>query len=153
MSEITATSLRVALQEELRQEETLWKSKSRVQWLTITDVNTKFFHVSTVIRLRRNDIIGLKDLAGNWSDERQSIGNLLEAHFSSLYQPSQPPCALDLADLIHPMITPAENQTLCAVPSDGEIYQTVKLIGRAKASGLDGMTASFYQAYWQTVAP
>lgn len=53
---IREMTMRKALQEELKREELLWKHKSRVTWLTTKDLNTKFFHLSTIIRRRRNAI-------------------------------------------------------------------------------------------------
>lgn len=40
----------------LLQEELLWRHKSRVEWLKAGDKNTMFFHLSTVIRRRRNKV-------------------------------------------------------------------------------------------------
>ncbi|TQE04408.1 hypothetical protein C1H46_010027 [Malus baccata] len=42
------------------QEESVWKQKSRVQWLQEGDANTKFFHQSTLQRRRRNKVVTLK---------------------------------------------------------------------------------------------
>jgi hypothetical protein len=40
----------------LRREESLWRQKSRVRWLSTSDLNTEFFHIITLIRRRRNHI-------------------------------------------------------------------------------------------------
>jgi hypothetical protein len=53
-------NLKIIMDELLIQEEVLWKSKSREIWLTCTDLNTKFFHSSTIIRRRANAINFLK---------------------------------------------------------------------------------------------
>lgn len=44
----------------LEQEEVIWFQKSREKWVVHGDRNTKFFHMSTVIRRRRNRVEMLK---------------------------------------------------------------------------------------------
>jgi hypothetical protein len=60
-----------------RHEEVLWRNKSREQWLTCKDLNTKFFHLSTLIKRRRNAIDFLKLPTGAWISDRQTIGDTL----------------------------------------------------------------------------
>ncbi|KAK1554545.1 hypothetical protein Q3G72_013786 [Acer saccharum] len=59
-------SLEIKLREEydliVDQEETFWLQKSRNTWLKEGDRNSKFFHLSTMIRRRYNKLEGLKDL-------------------------------------------------------------------------------------------
>lgn len=50
----------------LEQEDTFWAQKSRVQWIQQGERNTRFFHVSTICRRRRNKIASLKDDEGQW---------------------------------------------------------------------------------------
>ncbi|OMO52408.1 reverse transcriptase [Corchorus capsularis] len=56
--------LEVELQREYRevlyQEELLWYQKSRKQWVRDGDRNTRFYHLSTLMRGSRNKIVGLK---------------------------------------------------------------------------------------------
>ena len=49
-------SLKLELGNLLSKEEILWRSKSREIWLTCKDLNTKYFHTSTLIRRRSNAI-------------------------------------------------------------------------------------------------
>lgn len=52
------------LDEQLRREELLWKQKSKVDWLSSSDMNTKYFHASTTIHRCRNQIVELKKGSG-----------------------------------------------------------------------------------------
>ncbi|KAG2689981.1 hypothetical protein I3760_09G165600 [Carya illinoinensis] len=57
---ILEENIKENLNEQLRREESLWRQKSRNTWLTTTDLNTKYFHNSTTIRRRKNNINFLK---------------------------------------------------------------------------------------------
>lgn len=48
----------------LRQEELMWFQRSRVMWLADGDQNTKYYHLKTVNRRRKNKIITIKDDSG-----------------------------------------------------------------------------------------
>lgn len=48
----------------LSQEEELWALKSWVNWLIQCDRNTAFYHVSTLVRRKRNQIRAIKDSMG-----------------------------------------------------------------------------------------
>ena len=52
--------LQVELSKWLARTEVLWKQKSRELWLKEGDRNTKIFHLSTIIRRRRNHIDAIK---------------------------------------------------------------------------------------------
>lgn len=53
------------LDEQLHREELIWKQKSRVIRLMSSDLNTKFYHSSTVVRCFRNQIVELKHQSGD----------------------------------------------------------------------------------------
>ena len=64
----------------LNQEEELWALKSRVNWLVQGDRNTAFFHVSTLVRRKRNQIMAIKNSMGGSGSLRRMISkSLLEA--------------------------------------------------------------------------
>ena len=49
-------SLHDQLDERRKQEEILWKQKSRIKWLKEGEINTKLFHRSTIQRRMHNRI-------------------------------------------------------------------------------------------------
>ena len=85
-------SVCVDLQEWLRREELSWKNKSRNKWLTTTDLNTKYFLLSTIIRRRRRNAIDfLKNQQGRWIIRREEISQWFVDYFINLFSTSNPP--------------------------------------------------------------
>lgn len=143
----------IALSEELKAEENFWKLKARKDWLTTHDLNTKHFHLSTVIRRRRNAIEFIKDGDGTWMSSRHAIGSHIFQHFQTLFTSSDPAPPDDLDHLIDPIITTEENDMLCAIPTDLEIFKGIRDIGPHKSLGPNGMTGLFFEHYWPIVGP
>lgn len=69
----------------LDQEAICRHQKSRIKWLQAGDRNTKFFHLSTIIRRRRNKIERLKNEHGEWVEEASAIKDLVVRYFSTLF--------------------------------------------------------------------
>jgi exonuclease III len=147
----TESNLKIALNELLLQEETLWKSKSRENWLTCTDLNTKFFHTSTLIRRRSNAVNFLKTNEGGWVSDRSEIGGNFVDHFSSLFSTTSPQLDDELLELFPPAISDEENLSLISIPTEKEVFEVLSSLGSSKAPGPDGFTALFYKKYWSVV--
>ncbi|XP_035545422.1 uncharacterized protein LOC118348263 [Juglans regia] len=135
--------LQTNLQELLIREETLWRQKSRVTWLTTTDLNTKFFHASTVIRRRRNMIDCLKTGRNQWSTDPSIIATTIQDHFQKIFTSSNPSPSVNMDHLFPRKITDVENDYLCHIPTDEEIFLVVKALPSSKAPGRTGSQDSF----------
>jgi hypothetical protein len=127
------------------QKESLWRNKSKETWLTCKDLNTRFFHTSTIIKRRRNAIDFLKLPSGSWSSKRQDIGNCFTTHFRNVFTSSVSIIDADLLFLFDNCITTEENDYLCIIPSKQEIFSVLYNIGSTKALGSNGFTALFYK--------
>lgn len=112
---------------------------------TTTDLNTKFFYLSTIIRRRRNTIESIKDGQGGWLCDRESIGAHVVSYFRGLFSSEFVGVDADLADLIQLAIFGDDNIRLCGLPSVEEIKDAIDQIGALKEPGPDGITAIFYQ--------
>ena len=69
----------------LKQKEEFWSVKSRYNWLIQGDRNTKFFHISTLIRRKSNRISSLQDNQGNWVHDEQEVAKLVRSGSVSLF--------------------------------------------------------------------
>ena len=63
----------------------LWKQKSLELWLKEGHRNTKFFHLSTIIRRRQNNIDVIKTEEGSWVTNSNQIRHLFFSSFKSLF--------------------------------------------------------------------
>ncbi|KAK3035052.1 hypothetical protein RJ639_034842 [Escallonia herrerae] len=117
------------------------------------DLNTKFFHLSTIIRRRKNSIDLIKDKDGKWISSCEGIGICLTEHFQNLFQSSKTSFPADLEGLISPVLSENDISSLQKIPSISEITATLMKFDKLKAPGPNGMPALFYKTYWKTVNP
>ena len=110
-------SICLELQEWLKREETLWKEKARTKWHTLIELNTRFFHLSTVIKRRRNSIDFIKNDEGHWIFGRYNIGRCFEQFYRSLFSSSHPSIPNDLDDIISPYLSDEDREMLVPIPS------------------------------------
>eukprot|EP00253_Pinus_taeda_P019787 PITA_19787 len=131
------------------QEETLWRQKSRTQWLKEGELNTKFFHRSALDHRSNNRILELKNNAGEILKNYNDISALLSDHFKSIAQ--EPPinreeAIKELTTAIPKTITSDQNWALCREISLEEVEEAIRSMPNDKAPGPDGFTINFYKA-------
>lgn len=78
--------LRREMDDVLHDEETLWFQKSRMEAINDGDRNTRFFHLSTVIRRHRNRIDMLQDGSGQWISDPSAVKEMVMTYWSNLFQ-------------------------------------------------------------------
>lgn len=66
-----------------------WKKKSREKWVHDGDRNTKFFHLTTMVRRRRNKIDGLFNSNGDWCVDHAGMKAIAISHFENLFSPHE----------------------------------------------------------------
>ena len=52
------------------------------------DQNTTFYHVSTLVRRKRNQILAIKNSVGEWIQEEKAIANFIRKGFGDIYTSS-----------------------------------------------------------------
>lgn len=72
----------------LLQEEVMWQQKSREQWLCCGDRNTKFLHLSTLIRRRNTHIAALQAEDGSWVEDQMLLKVWLSSTSHSFTRPT-----------------------------------------------------------------
>jgi hypothetical protein len=150
-SSVLESQLKLELEDLLVKEEIYWRNKSRETWLTCNDLNTKYFHTSTLIKRRSNAVDFLKSDSGVWLSDRPAIGGQFVTHFSNLFSTSNPTIDEDLLNLFFATISDDDNVILCSIPSEIEVVQALASLGSTKSPGPDGFTALFYKKYWSSV--
>jgi hypothetical protein len=83
-------ALCLELNDWLEREELKWRQKSREIWLKEGDKNSRFFHLSTLVRRRRNFIREIKLEDGQWIQSRTEIDRYFAINFQNLFQSSNP---------------------------------------------------------------
>ncbi|KAF7829986.1 reverse transcriptase [Senna tora] len=136
------------LRKVLKYEEELWASKSRMNWLSLGDSNTKYFHSSVLGRRRQNRITCLRNVVGEWVSKPEEIIELIVNHFRCLYRSSSCNPLPDWVsfDIHLPELCP----TFHVIPSPEEISAALFSLSPNKAAGLDGFQPAFIQKSWNT---
>ena len=93
--------------------ETVWRQKSRETWLKVGDKNSRFFHLSTIIRRRRNSIDAIKSDNGEWMIDKEEIKEFIVSKFQNLFTEEPIFFPVNLDNLISPSISLLKNESLC----------------------------------------
>ena len=115
------------------------------------DRNSKFFHLSTIIRRRSNNVDAIKMENGTWINDSNQIRTLFRNNFINIFKEKEIHFPEHLEYLILPCITEEENESILSMPSPEEIRATLFQMQDLKAPGLDGFPALFYKQLWSTV--
>lgn len=129
-------------------EEKFWHQKSKNPWLKAEDKNTKFFHLSTIIR-RRNKLEGMMlRPEGVWKIGKEDMKEVAVKYFKDLFtEPNQAGLPYYWPNLFPTL----DGITLVSLHMDvtqDEIKQALFAIGSLKALGPDGFLAHFFQKCW-----
>ena len=135
----------------LKAEEMIWRQKSRVLWLRKADRNSKYFHALVKQRRARNRITQLLDENGNVVEDEERLVAISTSYFRQIFESSNPEDIADVLSEISPTITGAINEGLTTPVTEWEVKLALFAMHPEKAPGPDGITALFYQNFWDIV--
>lgn len=134
----------------LNQEEKYWHQKSKLNWLTQGERNTRYFHVTATSRKRRNTVCALKNESGEWVEDPAALQTLVTEFYKKLY--TGEPGACDTEYTYHlPKLSQAKVDILNRPVTEVEIVHAVNQMGANKSPGPDGFSPIFFQQNWDIV--
>eukprot|EP00253_Pinus_taeda_P033889 PITA_33889 len=139
------------LEERRKQEEILWRQKSRINWLREGERNTKFFLQAMIQNRQRNQIFSIKNEAGERVIEQEEIEQVLVEHYKWILTETQDNIGEAIEQVckeIPKIITAEQNRALMRVATMEEVEEVVMNMKKGKVSGPDGFSSEFYQAGW-----
>uniref|UniRef100_A0A2N9FSF1 Uncharacterized protein n=1 Tax=Fagus sylvatica TaxID=28930 RepID=A0A2N9FSF1_FAGSY len=134
----------------LSRNELTWRQKSRETWLKDGDRNSKFFHISTVVRRRRNSIDAIRGDDSEWIVKVLEIREFVVGKFQEMFT-AEEIASNELEDIIAPSITVEENSLLCQVSTPIEIKNVLFGMQSMKSLDSNGLPPLFYKKYWKVV--
>lgn len=140
--------LQESLDHLLLKEQFLWKDKAKEEWLEEGDRNSRFFHVSTIIRRRRNHIEYIYNRDHMAVSYFEGIGQLFMDFYQDLFASSNPPLPHEQAALFPRQLAMQEIQDIADIPSCEEVRDVVFSMSNGKSLGSDGMSSYFFKFYW-----
>ncbi|KAG7583540.1 Reverse transcriptase zinc-binding domain [Arabidopsis suecica] len=143
--------LKTELAKAYRNEEEYWWQRSRQKWLRAGNRNSKYFHGSVKGNRARKRLEKLKNVHGIFQSSEAGKGEVAADYFSSLFKSSNPQSFQDWFSGFPSKVSAEMNENLIAKVTSTEIREAVFSIKASSAPGPDGMTACFFQQFWDIV--
>eukprot|EP00253_Pinus_taeda_P018973 PITA_18973 len=147
-------SIHTQLEERRKQEEILWKQKSRIRWLKEGERNTKFFHRTTVQRRTHNNIPFLQKQDGTRIEQHEEIEKEFLTHFKEVHQEQNTdrgPAIDKIIQHVPKLITGEHNELLLKPISTQEVDSAMSQLKEGKDPGPDGFTTTFFHSFWDMI--
>jgi hypothetical protein len=132
--ETKITSMFVELYE---REEVMWRQRSRIQWLAEGDKNTRFFHLRSSKRKKKNQISRLKKSDGDMTEDVQEMAEMTSGSYEDLYRSEGTSNMGEVIDVILCKVIEEMNNNLLKPFEEGEVKTTLFQMFPTKAPGPD----------------
>ncbi|KAL8152795.1 hypothetical protein V2J09_010555 [Rumex salicifolius] len=131
------------------------EQEQTANFLVDRDHNTKFYHLSTVMRRKANNFESLRDGDCNWIDDLAALRSMALTHFARLYtvEHNSFTRATGLGIAAFPHLAQTDIARLKRPISFDEICSSLNSMAPSKSSGPDVYPTLFYQWNWIIVGP
>ncbi|KAL3685505.1 hypothetical protein R1sor_003527 [Riccia sorocarpa] len=138
------------LKDQQIQEAPNWRLRSRIRWLSIDDVPSRYFFAKLKSKWARETISALKRSDGEITTDKEEILEEIHTFYQQLFDAEERTTERDEArrevvELLEPKVSPVESNKVSMVPERCEIEKVVFSMKSNKAPGLDGLTIEVLQ--------
>jgi hypothetical protein len=134
-----------------KEDELWWAHRAKANWLQTGDKNSKIFHIKASQRKKRNTINSIQDPRGNiWSDQEKISATFID-YFKTIFGTANPTVLQQSLDVVKDRISQDQQLFLQQDYTADEVCESIKQMKSTTAPGPDGLSALFYQAYWDTI--
>ncbi|GAA0158168.1 hypothetical protein LIER_15264 [Lithospermum erythrorhizon] len=131
--------------------EVYWQQRAKVEWRVKGDRNTGFFHAVTIQRNKSNIITAFRDERSVLQTSLDSVHDRAVTFYKKLFSSQSNNLGSSIVFGQLRPLTSTQIAFLGLTFTKKDINRSLFAMKKGKAPGLDGMPASFYQFYWDTV--
>ncbi|VFQ83203.1 unnamed protein product [Cuscuta campestris] len=121
----------------LNKEVDFWKQKANIKWMSEGDCNSKIFHSFVKSKRRKLAIKTIHDDQGNILTTQEDICREAIHYFSNCYTTVTKSDESIISQYIDQVIDDRDNQLICSIPSEAEIYKAIMNLNPHSAAGPD----------------
>ncbi|XP_019433790.1 PREDICTED: uncharacterized protein LOC109340533 [Lupinus angustifolius] len=135
----------------LEVEEAFWMEKAKINWHSMGDRNTSFFHRMTNIRNGTKSLSMLKYGNSTLTSKEDIENHVLDYNTNLFASPNIVVPNSLIQDVIPRLVTDSDNLMLTIMPSLSEIKDAVFALNEEGAPGPNGFSGCFFQNFWDII--